>query len=54
MAYAEPKITVLPDAHADTAVRFVDTTEYLLPLGGTLTWFNVVCSVIRYAYPVGR
>ncbi|HZD35791.1 MAG TPA: hypothetical protein VE130_11365 [Nitrososphaeraceae archaeon] len=37
---AEQKITIIPDAHSDTAVRFVDVTDYFLPAGEKLTWFN--------------
>ena len=39
---AEQKITIIPDAHSDTAVRFVDVTDYFLPAGEELTWFNDV------------
>lgn len=38
--YAEQKITIIPDAHSDTAVRFVDITDYFLSAGEELTWFN--------------
>jgi len=38
--FAEQKITVIPDAHSNTAVRFIDLTDYFLPVGAELTWFN--------------
>jgi hypothetical protein len=38
--YAEQRITIIPDAHASTAVRFVDVVDYILPVGERLTWLN--------------
>lgn len=40
LVYAEQKITIIPDAHSDTAVRFVDVTNYFIQVGEELTWFN--------------
>ena len=37
---AEQKITILPDAHSDTAVRFIDMTSYFVPVGEKLILFN--------------
>jgi plastocyanin len=37
---AEQKITILPDAHSDTAIRFIDMKSYFLPVGEQLTLFN--------------
>ncbi|MGH9985602.1 MAG: hypothetical protein ACRD8W_16790 [Nitrososphaeraceae archaeon] len=39
-AFAEQKITILPDAHSNTAVRFIDVEDYFIPVGKALTWFN--------------
>jgi plastocyanin len=38
--FAEQKITIIPDAHSNTAVRFLDVTDYFIPVGEELTWFN--------------
>lgn len=38
--YAEQKVTIIPDAHSDTAIRFVDMVDYFLAEGEELTWFN--------------
>ena len=40
LLYAEQKITILPDAHSNTAVRFVDVTNYFIQVAEELTWFN--------------
>jgi hypothetical protein len=37
---AEQKITLFPGAHSDTAVRFIDITDYFVPVGEKLTLFN--------------
>lgn len=34
------KITIIPDAHSNTAIRFVDVKNYFLQVGEELTWFN--------------
>jgi plastocyanin len=39
-ALAEQKITIIPDAHSNTAVRFIDLVDYFIPVGEALTWFN--------------
>jgi plastocyanin len=39
-ANAEQKITIIPDAHSNTAIRFVDVKNYFLQVGEELTWFN--------------
>ena len=38
--YAEQRITVFPDAHSSSAVRFVDIINYFIPVGENITWFN--------------
>src|SRR5919106_2856984 len=40
LLYTEQKITISPDAHSNTAVRFVDVTNYFIQVGEELTWFN--------------
>jgi plastocyanin len=39
-AFAEQKITIIPDAHSNTAVRFIDVKDYFIPVSEALTWFN--------------
>ena len=38
--YAEQRITVFPDTHSSSAVRFVDIVNYFIPVGENITWFN--------------
>jgi hypothetical protein len=38
--YAEERITIFPDAHSSSAVRFVDIINYFIPVGENITWFN--------------
>jgi hypothetical protein len=40
LVYAEQKITIILDAHSNTAVRFVDVSNYFLQVGEELTLFN--------------
>jgi hypothetical protein len=37
---AEQKITIFAGAHSDTAIRFIDMTDYFVPVGQKLTLFN--------------